>query len=661
MNRPNIRMKRLLAMVLCIGLLCAMAGAPAARAAQKSGIFVRPLAGGVAQVAMSPDHIAVLRSDGTVAAAGNNDWKQCNVSGWTGIVKIWACKGATVGLTEDGSVVSTCALLPTWKNIVDVSIYRFDRPDVVVLAGLRENGTAISVAANRGGLYPLGPGVCDVSFWQNITQLTICNGIYGLKEDGSVVYTGFAGGNVPQISPTTWKGVRELVQCGGKLFGLTEEGSVMAQSSAYGCEKWKNVISLVCAGDALFGILENGTVVCGGDVLADCTGLTGVKELAVSGESLMALLEDGSLVIRPDPKMTWQQQQQWSDVQQLVTNGQGTQVAALRRDGTVAAGTIGKLAQAAPCHGWTNVARLYCCGDTWLALKEDGTLLCSDTSLNMKALTAGIADTRPRDALQGLLAAGVYHSVYLRDDGTVSGAGQTSLGRLDVEGWTDITAVSANGHTVGLKADGTVLAVGPNASGQCKVETWKDIVAISAGGSSTMGLTSKGTVVMAGSNLYGQMDLAGRRDIAAISAGGNTAYALTLSGTVVSAGSNSYGQRNLDTWTAISAISAGTNHVVGLKADGTVVAAGDNRYGQCDVSGWTDIVAISAGATHTVGLKSNGSVVFAGSNRFGQGDILGWKNVVAISTGTYHTIAINATGTFLTAGSNAYGQRDIGH
>jgi len=43
----------------------------------------------------------------------------------------------------------------------------------------------------------------------------------------------------------------------------------------------------------------------------------------------------------------------------------------------------------------------------------------------------------------------------------------------NVAGWTNITQVAAGlWHTVGLKADGTVVAVGLNSFGQCNVDGW---------------------------------------------------------------------------------------------------------------------------------------------------------------------------------------------
>ncbi len=80
------------------------------------------------------------------------------------------------------------------------------------------------------------------------------------------------------------------------------------------------------------------------------------------------------------------------------------------------------------------------------------------------------------------IAAGDYHTVGLKADGTVVVAGDNDDGQCNVSDWTDIVSIAAGSfHTVGLKADGTVVAAGYNGSGQCDVSDWTDI-----GGSQTL-------------------------------------------------------------------------------------------------------------------------------------------------------------------------------
>ena len=262
------------------------------------------------------------------------------------------------------------------------------------------------------------------------------------------------------------------------------------------------------------------------------------------------------------------------------------------------------------------------------------------------------------------IAAGNYHSAYLRSDGTVCAVGSTEKSqysnrgtRIDTESWRNIVAVSAASHTVGLRSDGTVVAVGIDKFGQCNVDGWRDIVAIDAGDNHTVGLRSDGTVVAVGDNGSGQCDVSGWRNIVAVAASEKTTYGLTEDGRVVSAGSKNYGR----TWTDIVAISAGPYHVVGLKSDGTIVQTGICDQWDHQGKNWYNIVAVSAGVTHTVGLCADGTVVACGGSTGdkGQSEVASWNDIVAISAGLYHTLGLKEDGTVVSVGNNAYGQRDI--
>ena len=250
---------------------------------------------------------------------------------------------------------------------------------------------------------------------------------------------------------------------------------------------------------------------------------------------------------------------------------------------------------------------------------------------------AGYKDARERSfslwdtiAKRETLAAGLYHTVALKADGTVTAVGNNKYGQREVFtwDWRDTVAISAGGyHTIGLKADGTVIATGENDDGQCDVFDWTDIVAISAGYYHTVGLKADGTVVAVGDDQYGRCDVSDWTDIVAISAGAYYTVGLKADGTVLVAYDYNDDLRALSDWTSVAAIGAGSRYAVGLKADGTVVAVGNNDDGQCDVSEWTDIVAISVGRRHTIGLKAGGTVVAAGDNEYGQCNVSDWTDI----------------------------------
>ena len=260
----------------------------------------------------------------------------------------------------------------------------------------------------------------------------------------------------------------------------------------------------------------------------------------------------------------------------------------------------------------------------------------------------------------GSIAAGGYHTVGLKEDGTVLAVGNNDSGQCNVEHWKDIVSISAgNCHTIGLKNDGKVVACGNNYYGQCNIIKWENIVAISAGKDHTVGLKEDGTVVAVGNNVFGQCDVSKWRDIVAISAGGNHTVGLKKDGTVVATGYNKNRQCNVREWRGIAEISAGEYHTLGLMRNRTVIAVGNNDNWQCNIAKRENIVAISASEDHSVGLRDDGTVIATGSNEYGQCDVNWWSDVAEIAAGLNFTIALTKDGKFFTCGNNYYYQCDI--
>ena len=161
------------------------------------------------------------------------------------------------------------------------------------------------------------------------------------------------------------------------------------------------------------------------------------------------------------------------------------------------------------------------------------------------------------------------------------------LASLRVKTESTSKMIAAGGyHTVGLKADGSVLAVRSNFDGQCGVSGWSDIVAVAARSDHTVGLKADGSVVAVGENGYGQCGVSGWSDIVAVAAGGWHTVGLKADGRVVAVGYNNDGRCGVSGWSDIVAVAAGSDHTVGLKADGSVLAVGGNYNGRCEVSGW---------------------------------------------------------------------------
>ncbi len=222
-------------------------------------------------------------------------------------------------------------------------------------------------------------------------------------------------------------------------------------------------------------------------------------------------------------------------------------------------------------------------------------------------------------------------------------------------------------HTVAVKTDGTLWTWGWDGYGQ-----------LGDGDPSGTGTTtsvSQPAPVLIGSGF------------AAVSAGTNHTVAVKQDGTLWAWGDNYYGQLGDGTATTryvpaqigsgFAAVSAGWNHTVALKMDGTLWAWGNNYNGQLGDGTTTTryvpaqigsgFAAVSAGSyLHTVAVKADGTLWAWGFNSNGQlGDgttaqrsspVQIGSGFVSAAAGSYHTEAVKADGTLWAWGSNYHGQ-----
>ncbi len=229
----------------------------------------------------------------------------------------------------------------------------------------------------------------------------------------------------------------------------------------------------------------------------------------------------------------------------------------------------------------------------------------------------------------------------------------------------DFVAVAAGGyHSLGLKTDGSIVAWGNNRYGQCTVPSPNtDFVAISAGYHHSLGLKSDGSIVAWGWNEQGQCNVPlPNTEFIAVSGGVEHSLGLKSDGSIVAWGRNGYGQCNVpEPNMDFIAISGGRLGSIGLKSDGSIVAWGNNSMGECDVPlPNTDFIAISAGCHHSLGLKSDGSIVAWGYNLYGQCNVpLPNTGFVAIAGGAYCSLAIKTDGSVLAWGDNQRGACNV--
>ena len=271
-------------------------------------------------------------------------------------------------------------------------------------------------------------------------------------------------------------------------------------------------------------------------------------------------------------------------------------------------------------------------------------------------------------------AGGVYHTIALRPDGTVTAWGLNAEGQTAVPaGLGQVIAIAAGSfHNAVVKSDGTVVCWGRNVEGQCTVPAGvNSVAAVSAGWKHTVALRGNGSVAAWGAAGSAQVSVpAGLGAVSQVSAGSQHNVALLADGTVRCWGagtSNSgvspnFGQSIVPVGLAgVSAVAAGANHSVALKSDGTVVCWGQTAFGiSTPPAGLSGVVAIAAGNAHTLAMKSDRSIVGWGSNSSGQLTLPATLRVpTAIFAGGQHSgaITVNAPSATLVsaAGSVCHG------
>ena len=231
-------------------------------------------------------------ADGSFASAGDNQYGQCDLDGWSNIAGLSAGYDYTVGLRDDLTVVAVgrnyagqCDV-EDWSNIVMIATGQYHT------LGLHADGTVVATGYDSKGQ------VSDVAQWSGIVAVA-ANDYFsvGLKIDGTVVVAGNVGswGDVSR-----WEDIVAIAAGHESILGLRSDGTVVAVgTNPYGqcdVEDWTDVVAIGGAYSFSVGLRSDGTLLSAGSCSQyGFEDWTGIKRIAVGNFHVLGL-KDGKVV-----------------------------------------------------------------------------------------------------------------------------------------------------------------------------------------------------------------------------------------------------------------------------------------------------------------------------------------------------------------------------
>ena len=331
------------------------------------------------------------------------------------------------------------------------------------------------------------------------------------------------------------------------------------------------------------------------------------------------------------------------------------------------------------------------------------------------------------------IAAGYYHSLFLKNDGSLWGMGYNGSGELgdgtfnstnlpEQIAASNVTAIAAGAlHSLFIKTNGSLWAVGDNAEGELGDGTYStndpydgtnqpeqivasNVIAIAAGGYHSLFLKRDGSLWAMGYNGDGELgdgttndvnqpEQIVASDVIAIAAGVYDSLFIKTNGSLWAMGYNGYGELGDGTYNSalqpkqivasnVTAIAAGGFHSLFLKSNGSLWAMGYNGFGGLGDGTFnntnlpeqivaSNVTAIAAGVAHSLFLKGDHSLWAVGDNANGElGDgttdngvyytsspekiVAG--GVTAIAAGYYHSLFLKDDGSLWGMGFNGDGE-----
>ena len=288
-----------------------------------------------------------------------------DLSGWTEVVQLEACRNVILGVREDGSVLRWggeeygLQQVDRWRNVRQVLLSQAYGSKEMSAFGLLDDGTVVSTSR------------ADLSAWREIRSLVGGSGFWvaGLTGDGTVRIT-----EKGDLAADLWYGSN----------GMDPTGWDNGWPQVSG---WKNVVELVpltgwTVQNGLAAVCRDGSVRIAytGD-LRYAESWTGIVSLCSLIDGVVGLKKDGTLAIPPyemfDPSNLTRDPWDWKNMAKL-RGGFQNDLYGITKDGKVDCCCCA-MEYTFPdvVDLWSQVEEIYARYDLLIALQTQGTLLCS--------------------------------------------------------------------------------------------------------------------------------------------------------------------------------------------------------------------------------------------------------------------------------------------
>ena len=433
----------------------------------------------------------------------------------------------------------------------------------------------------------------------------------GLKENNTVILLGV--GDKLKQQTNSWSNMYKIYIKDDAVYGVRNDGSVVyaGDSNYNGIEKiysWENIESLSLGETHMVAMTKNSTMHAIGENLSGECNVEDWYDIiqVATAYHTVGLTKSGEVWATGENNFGECNVQSWQNVVQVAVGDFFT--LGLTSSGKVLSTGLNSCGQCNVSE-WANIKEVFAKGNVSVGLRYDGKVVIAGKN------SYYYGDIKNWEKITDIVMSN-NRIVGIEQDGTIRATGKPFRNFVNGE-WEDVKSVAINGNNiVALKEDGKLISNMP-LFGHCISDNFDNIVQIceDLSGGRIATVSDKGVVTINDetnklenlTDSYPQF-----YEIKLVDMSKTHIAMLKDNGTVSTMRFSDRIVEEVENWENIIDVEVGEDFTIGLDISGKVVAKGDDNYGKCDVLEWTDIVKIRADGKHAIGMSIDGRLYTSG-------------------------------------------------